>query len=40
MYTIGEIEEITGVKAHILRYWEEVIPGFAPQKEPRRQTQL
>lgn len=33
MYTIGEIEEITGVKAHILRYWEEVIPGFAPQKD-------
>ena len=33
MYTIGEVEEITGVKAHILRYWEEVIPGFAPQKD-------
>lgn len=31
-YTIGQIEELTGVKAHILRYWEEVIPGFNPQK--------
>lgn len=33
MYSIGQIEELTGVKAHILRYWEEVIPGFAPQKD-------
>lgn len=32
-YTIGQIEELTGVKAHILRYWEEVIPGFTPQKD-------
>ncbi|MDE5898073.1 MAG: MerR family transcriptional regulator [Treponemataceae bacterium] len=33
MYSIGEIEELTGVKAHVLRYWEDVIPGFAPQKD-------
>lgn len=32
-YTIGEIEELTGIKAHILRYWEEVVPGFSPQKD-------
>lgn len=32
-YTIGDIEELTGVKAHILRYWEEVVPGFSPQKD-------
>lgn len=32
-YTIGEIEELTDVKAHVLRYWEEVIPGFSPQKD-------
>ncbi len=32
-YSIGEIEKITGVKSHILRYWEEIIPGFAPQKD-------
>lgn len=32
-YTIGEIEELTGVKANILRYWETVIPGFAPRKD-------
>lgn len=33
MYSIGQVEEITGVKAHVLRYWEEIIPGFAPQKD-------
>ena len=32
-YTIGEVEELTGVKAHILRYWEEVVPGFIPHKD-------
>jgi DNA-binding transcriptional MerR regulator len=31
-FTIGEVEDITGVKAHILRYWEQVIPSIAPQK--------
>lgn len=33
MYSIGQVEELTGVKAHVLRYWEEVIPVFAPQKD-------
>ena len=32
-YTIGEIEELTGIKAHVLRYWEEVVPVFTPQKD-------
>ena len=32
-YTIGEAEKLTGVKSHILRYWEEIIPGFAPKKD-------
>lgn len=32
-YSIGQVEELTGVKSHVLRYWEEVIPGFAPQKD-------
>jgi DNA-binding transcriptional MerR regulator len=31
-YTIGEVEEITGIKAHVLRYWEEQLPSLAPQK--------
>jgi DNA-binding transcriptional MerR regulator len=33
VYTIGQIEELTGVKAHVLRYWEEVVPGFTTQKD-------
>ncbi len=33
VYTIGEVEEITGVKANNLRYWETVIPGLAPKKD-------
>ena len=32
-YSIGEAEELTGIKSHILRYWEEVIPGSAPKKD-------
>ncbi|MCR5494944.1 MAG: MerR family transcriptional regulator [Treponema sp.] len=32
-YSIGEIEELTGVKTHVLRYWEEVIPGLSPMKD-------
>lgn len=32
-YTISQIESLTGIKPHILRYWEEVIPGFTPQKD-------
>ncbi len=32
-YSIGEAEELTGIKSHILRYWEEVIPCFAPRKD-------
>lgn len=32
-YTIGEVEELSGIKANILRYWETVIPGFAPKKD-------
>ena len=32
-YSIGQVEKLTGIKSHVLRYWEEVIPGFAPQKD-------
>lgn len=31
-FSISEVEELTGVKQHVLRYWEEVIPGFSIQK--------
>lgn len=33
MYSIGQVEEITGVKQHVIRYWEDVIPSLAPQKD-------
>lgn len=32
-YLIGEVEKLTEIKAHVLRYWEEVIPCFSPQKD-------
>ncbi|MCR5724026.1 MAG: MerR family transcriptional regulator [Treponema sp.] len=32
-YSIGEAEELTGVRQNILRYWEENIPGLAPRKD-------
>lgn len=32
-YTIGDIEDITGIKPHVLRYWEDVVPGFSPKKD-------
>ena len=32
-YSIGQVEKITGVKQHVLRYWEETVPGFAPRKD-------
>ncbi|MDR2897788.1 MAG: MerR family transcriptional regulator [Spirochaetaceae bacterium] len=31
--TIGEVEKLTGVKAHILRYWEEHISFLNPRKD-------
>ena len=32
-YSIGEVEELSGIKQNVLRYWETVIPGFAPRKD-------
>ena len=32
-FLIGEVEAMTGVKAHILRYWEEVVPFVSPSKD-------
>ncbi|MBP3450145.1 MAG: MerR family transcriptional regulator [Spirochaetaceae bacterium] len=32
-FFIGEVEDLTGIKSHILRYWEEVIPSLAPKKD-------
>ncbi len=32
-YSIGEVEQISGVKTHVLRYWEENVPFLSPQKD-------
>ena len=32
-YSIGEVERFTGLKAHVLRYWEEAIPFIRPRKD-------
>ena len=31
-FKIGEVCELTGVQAHVLRYWETEFPTLAPQK--------
>ena len=31
-YSSGQVEKISGIKAHVLRYWEEVVPSIAPLK--------
>lgn len=32
-FSISEVEEMTGVKQHILRYWEDNIPFLNPVKD-------
>lgn len=31
--SIGEVERLTGLKAHVLRYWEDSIPFIRPRKD-------
>ena len=31
-YSISEVAEMTGVKAHVLRYWESEFPTLRPKK--------
>ena len=31
-YTIGEVSDLTGVKPHVLRYWETEFPSLRPRK--------
>ena len=31
-FKIGEVCDLLGVQAHVLRYWETEFPMFAPQK--------
>jgi DNA-binding transcriptional MerR regulator len=32
-HTIGEVADLTGVKAHVLRYWESEFPSLRPGKD-------
>lgn len=36
-YRIGEVSRITGVKAHVLRYWESEFRWMAPAKSRSQQ---
>jgi DNA-binding transcriptional MerR regulator len=31
-FRIGEVSEIVGVEAYVLRYWESEFPGLSPKK--------
>ena len=31
-FSIGEVAKLCGVKAHVLRYWEQVFPQLDPRK--------
>lgn len=31
-YSIGEVSQLTGLKSHILRYWESEFPTLRPEK--------
>jgi DNA-binding transcriptional MerR regulator len=32
-FSIGEVEKLTGLKAHVIRYWEEAVPVLRPRKD-------
>lgn len=32
-FSIGDVERLTDLKAHVLRYWEEVVPFIRPRKD-------
>lgn len=36
-FKIGEVADLTGVKTHVLRYWESEFPAFRPQKSKSNQ---
>lgn len=36
-YRIREVSRMTGVKAHVLRYWESEFPALKPEKGPNDQ---
>jgi DNA-binding transcriptional MerR regulator len=32
-YTIGDVERLLGLKAHVIRYWDKEIPLLQPKKD-------
>jgi DNA-binding transcriptional MerR regulator len=38
-FKIGEVAAITGVKPHVLRYWESEFGAFSPSKSRTQQRQ-
>lgn len=32
-FLIGDVEKLTGIKQHVLRYWEENVPALRPHKD-------
>lgn len=36
-YRIGEVSDLTGIKPHVLRYWESEFPVLAPPKSRAQQ---
>jgi DNA-binding transcriptional MerR regulator len=36
-YRIGDVSDITGIKPHVLRYWESEFSGLHPRKTPTGQ---
>ena len=36
-FKIGEVCDLVGIQAHVLRYWESEFPMLAPQKNPAGQ---
>ena len=39
LFKIGEVADITGVKPHVLRYWESEFGSFSPSKSRSKQRQ-
>ncbi len=38
-YTIDEVSDLTGLKAHVLRYWETEFPSLRPERSRSNQRQ-
>lgn len=38
-FKIGDVSDLTGVEAHVLRFWETEFPALSPRKTPSGQRQ-